>query len=988
MTGNAGPRPPAVFTIDAGFPFSEALANGLLTRLGTGPDLARVTLLVPTRRAVRAMRDAFLRQTDGVPLLLPVIRPIGDVDEDDLAATEAVTFAASDSDTALTDLPPAVPGLTRQFRLAKLIAAWGSGTGQPEIGAAQALDLAAELARFIDQIQTEQLDPAGLATLVPAEFAGHWQHTLAFLRLVTAEWPRLLAADGMVDPAARRNALLLALATQWETRPPADPVIAAGSTGTIPASATLLRVVSRLPQGAVVLPGLDRHLDDESWGLLDQTHPQFGMRHLLERIGIARSEVMPWPSTTPVRAPLSRIALISEVMRPAATSERWRDVTIAPDALDGVTRVTSPTPREEAGVIALAMREALETPGKTVALVTPDRALAHRVAAALLRWGILVDDSAGTPLMETVPGVFLRLTATMIAVDLAPIALLATLKHPLAAGGMALAGFREMARRLERKTLRGLRPAPGFAGLRRALPPAADDLAEFVARLEQIAQPFAGLRGRVTGIGDLVRAHAAFAESLAATDSEAGAVRLWQGDAGEALAILLRGAVEGEAHLPPLTLAAYPGVLDTLLRGQVVRPRYGAHPRASIWGPLEARLQQADCLILGGLNEGGWPPDPQPDPWLSRPMRGAFGLPQPERRIGLAAHDFAQAAGAAELLLTRAEKVDGTPTVPSRWLLRLETLAGPPRDEERDRAERYRAWQARLDEVAERTPAIAPPAPRPPLAARPDRLSVTEIETLLRNPYGVYARRVLGLRRLDDIDQSPGAADRGNFLHKVLRDFVKQFPTDLLPDAAAHLRMIGQRHFEVYADRPGVWAFWWPAFERMSDWFVAVEQAHRRQARPLAQEATGHIILTELARPVTIHARADRIDQDGESLWIIDYKSGQASGQTKVDSGLAPQLPLEALIAENGGFVSFGVPAHPVVGLEYWTLGGARSTGARKSIKPRPVDYTRAQLLRLLRHFEQTESAYLARPRPRHAPEFDDYAHLARVAEWSVEGEE
>lgn len=988
MTGNAGTRPPAVFTIDAGFPFSDALADGLLTRFGAGPDLARVTLLVPTRRAVRAMRDAFLRQTDGVPLLLPVIRPIGDVDEDDLAATEAVTFAASDSDAALTDLPPAVPGLTRQFRLAKLIAAWGSGTGQPTIGAAQVLDLAAELARFIDQIQTEQLDPAGLATLVPEEFAGHWQRTLAFLRLVTAEWPSLLAADGMVDPAARRNALLLALAGQWETRPPADAVIAAGSTGTIPASATLLRVVSRLPQGAVVLPGLDRHLDDESWGLLDQTHPQFGMRHLLERIGIARSEVMPWPSATPVRAPLSRIALISEVMRPAATSERWRDVIIASDALDGVTRVTSPSPREEAGVIALAMRDALETPGKTVALVTPDRALAHRVAAGLLRWGIVVDDSAGTPLMETVPGVFLRLTAAMIADDLAPIALLATLKHPLAAGGMAPDGFRAITRQLERKTLRGLRPAPGFVGLRQALPPAAADLAEFVARLEQIAQPFAGLHRRVTGLGDLVRAHAAFAESLAATDSEAGAVRLWQGDAGEALALLLRGAVEGEANLPPLTLAAYPGVLDTLLRGQVVRPRYGAHPRASIWGPLEARLQQADCLILGGLNEGGWPPDPQPDPWLSRPMRAAFGLPQPERRIGLAAHDFAQAAGAAELLLSRAEKVDGTPTVPSRWLLRLETLAGPPKDDESDRAERYRAWQIRLDEVAERTPAIAPPAPRPPLNVRPDRLSVTEIETLLRNPYGVYARRVLDLRRLDDIDQSPGAADRGDFLHKVLRDFVKQFPTELPPDAAEQLRAIGQRHFEAYADRPGIWAFWWPAFERISDWFVAVEQDHRRQARPLAQEATGHIILTDLARPVTLHARADRIDRNGESLWIIDYKSGQARGQTKVDSGLAPQLPLEALIAEDGGFVSFGVPAHPVTGLEYWTLGGARSTGARKSIKPPSVNDTRAQLLRLLRHFERIESAYLARPRPRHAPDFDDYAHLARIAEWSVEGEE
>ena len=987
MSGEAGGWAPAVFTIDAGFPFGDALANGLLMRFGTGPDLARVTLLVPTRRAVRAMRDAFLRQTDGVPLLLPVIRPIGDVDEDDLAAMEAITYAARETDTALTDLPPAVPGLTRQFRLAKLIAAWGSGTGQPEIGAAQALELAAELARFIDQVQTEQLDPAGLATLVPEQFAGHWQRTLAFLRLVTVEWPHLLAAEGMVDPAARRNALLLALAAQWEARPPADPVIAAGSTGTIPASATLLRVVSRLPQGAVVLPGLDRHLDDESWRLLDQTHPQFGMRHLLERIGIARSEVAPWPSAAPFRAPLSRIALLSEVMRPAATSERWRDVTIAPEALDGITRVTSPGPREEAGVIALAMRAVLETPGKTVALVTPDRALALRVAAGLLRWGIVVDDSAGTPLAETLPGVFLRLTAAMVADDLAPIALLAALKHPLAAGGMAPATFRATARRLELETLRGMRPAPGFDGLRKALPPDADDLKAFVACLEQMAGPFTAL-SRLCGLGDLIRAHAAFAEALAASDSAAGAVRLWQGDAGEALATLLRGAVEGESHLPPLSLSAYPPLLDTLLRGQVVRPRYGAHPRASIWGPLEARLQQADCLILGGLNEGGWPPDPQPDPWLSRPMRTAFGLPQPERRIGLAAHDFAQAAGAAELILTRAEKVDGAPAVSSRWLLRLETLAGAPAGDEKARADRLLAWSRQLDDVAERTAPLAPPAPRPPRTARPDRLSVTEIETLIRNPYAIYARHVLRLRPLDDIDQSPGAADRGDFLHKVLGEFIHEFPAVLPGDAADRLRDIGRKHFRRYENRPGVWAFWWPAFERMADWFVAAEREHRQMATPRAQEAPGEIVLPLSTRPFRLRARADRIDDVGSAFIIIDYKSGQARSQKQVDAGLAPQLPLEALIAEAGGFAGAGVPAHPVVGLAYWTLGGGRTGGHRRPITPPPAAETRARLLQLLAHFERETSAYLALPRPRLAPAYDDYLHLARVAEWRVGGGE
>jgi ATP-dependent helicase/nuclease subunit B len=585
--------------------------------------------------------------------------------------------------------------------------------------------------------------------------------------------------------------------------------------------------------------------------------------------------------------------------------------------------------------------------------------------------------------------VFLRLALTALAEALAPVPLLALLKHPLTTCGMAPENFRALTRRLEHAVLRGPRPAPGLPGLAAAVRGLDAALGGFVAALGRALAPLAAaLAARQTGLVDLAAAHVAAAEALAESDTEAGAARLWREPAGEAAAQTMNELLDAAADAPPLDGGDYPALFEALLSGRVVRPPYGRHPRLFIWGLLEARLQRADRIVLGGLNEGVWPPASDSDPWLSRPMRATFGLPPPERRVGAAAHDFAQAFGAPDVVLTRAARVEGAPTVPSRWLLRLDTvLRAAGHDGALLHDAEPLAWQARLDAAARIPP--HPPEPRPPVAARPRALSVTQIETWRRDPYAIYARHVLRLKALEPLDADPGAADRGNFIHQALDRFLREFPLALPEDGVARLLAFGRESFGAALDRPGVAAFWWPRFERIAEWYVAREAARRGSARTLASECRGRLTLSGPAGRFDLTAIADRIDRlDGGALAIVDYKTGTLPKVSDVALGYAPQLALEAAIAEAGGFT--GIPAAPVASLSHWQLSGGDPPGSERDIDPDElrarIDEARAGLEALIARFDDIATPYRSVPRPDAAPRYSDYDHLARVKEWSVAG--
>jgi ATP-dependent helicase/nuclease subunit B len=984
------PTPPTVCTVDPGVPFVDALAAGIRAAVGDDPAaLTEVRVIVPNRRACRALGLAFLRQTAGRPLLLPQMTPLGDLDEDEIFLDDAADTTADD----LT-IPPAITPLRRQLLLTRLVLAARQG----RIAHDQAVRLARELARLLDQIQTERLDFRQIKELVPAELARHWQITLDFLSLLTEHWPRILAEEATIDPAERRNRLLAAQAAAWRRKPPAFPVYAAGSTGSIPASAELLQVVACLPQGAVVLPGLDLDADEDTWTEIaaDPGHPQFGMARLLDRIGIGRPDVRRWPGQTMTSTSPARAQFIHRALRPAACVTAPVAATgLAADAIADVVRIDTATPEDEARLAALILREALQRPEQTAALVTPDRALARRVAAELRRWDIDIDDSGGQPLAETPPGLFLRLVAAAVAAELAPVPLLALLKHPLAGCGLATAACRARTRALEQKALRGPRPAPGIAGLRACMTGDEHrDVHDLLRRLERSLEPLVEIQQRgQAALSEFVAAHIEAAEATAATDDETGAARLWAGDTGEAAAAFIAELSQSAPDFSSIAADSYLELIEVLMDGRVVRPRYGRHPRLAIWGPLEARLQHADVMVLGSLNEDTWPPKVDVNPWMSRPMMKAFGLPLPERRIGLSAHDFAQAFCAGRVFLTRADRKEGAPTVPSRWLFRIDTLVRGSAWEMNNarRAGRWLAWQRALDAPAQSCP-TEPPAPRPPVTARPRKLSVTQVETWMRDPYATYARHVLGLKALDPIDADPGAAEYGSTLHKAFARFLERYPLEQFPgslpaDALDRLLAIGQDCFGAHIDRPGVRAFWWPRFERIAAWFVDWEQRRRPRLQRSASEIVGRLMIAGALAPFQLTAVADRLDRRADGgLDIIDYKTGVLPRQRDVDAGFACQLPLEAAIAKAGGF---GAAFQAAAAMTHCRLSGGDPAGEEKPLKDGNgdlADQALAGLTALINAFDRPDTPYLSQPRPAFAPRFSDYAHLARVKERAAGG--
>ncbi|NQV83685.1 MAG: double-strand break repair protein AddB [Rhodospirillales bacterium] len=980
--------PPNVFTIAAGLPFVDVLAAGIRTRTGDeAAALAGVTVLVPTQRSRRSLAEAFLRQSRGQPLLLPRIIALGDMDEDE------ILFSGGFDDSLR--VPEAASGLERQLLLTRLVLARDNAS--PD----QAANLGLELARLLDQVHTERLSFDGLGSLTPDEFAEHWRETLEFLTILTELWPGLLKDKNAIDAAERRNRLFDAQGQAWAANPPPGPVIAAGSTGSIPATADLLAVIAQMEGGAVVLPGLDRDATTKAWAALEDHHPQYGLARLLTRFGIARPDVGDWQADGFDTITPARSRLINAALTPAGTlPPQLPDGAEIEAALEGVNRIPCPTPREEAAVIALIMRQTLETPEKTAALVTPDRGLARRVAAELARWNIDIDDSAGVPLAQTPPGAFIRLTARMVADEMAPASLLAALKHPLAAGGLPTVAFRASIRSLEIAILRGPRPAPGINGLLAAIDAdrdlnktknrdKADQLRAFIHTLRGILQPLVDVMdGAPCTLADMVSAHIRMAEALADTGEGDGAALLWAGDAGEGAARFIADLRAHGGILDQITGADYSPLLDTLMAGRVVRPRFGRHPRLHIWGLMEARLQQADVMILGGLNEAAWPPEAKASPWMSRPMMAKFGLPAPERRIGLAAHDFTQAFAADQVVLTRSERVDGTPTVPSRWLLRLDNLLEKLGHKNAFAApEPWLKWLEDIDRP-EKSRAVTEPKPCPPVAARPRELPVTRIETWLRDPYAVYARNILRLRPLDPLDAEPGAAARGIIVHEALDRFHKAYPGDLPENAEQRLIEIGRGVFDQQLAHPGVRAFWWPRFERIAHWFIAYETDRRAAGfRTIAAEVQGTLTLPGKAGDFLLTARADRIDRIDAGpdigLVVMDYKTGTAPTAPQVESGLTPQLSLEAAIARAGGFEN--IAAAPVAQLVYLRLPGGQPPGEEKVLKLDPeivADDAVARLSGLIARFDDPKTAYLSSRRPMFLDRAGDYDHLARVKEW------
>ncbi|CAN5562334.1 double-strand break repair protein AddB [soil metagenome] len=992
-------RPLNLFTIHSDADFLPALARTILaggfpheTIAPPGPaDLARWTILLPTRRAAREFERVLLDLSKAPALLLPRIRPIGDIDED---------LLAPDDDRHEAELAPAIAPLAREFLLIGLIDDWARDNPLENLAAelrqapAQALSLARSLAGLVDAFETEEADLDTLPLLFEGELAQHREAILGFLAIVRRRLPEELQNRGRLGPLQRRSALLRIEAERLREMPPSGPIIAAGSTGSIPATANLLKTIAGLEQGAVVLPGLDLVMDDESFAAVGPQHPQYALKRLIESWSLERHDIRPLAGAS---ENIPRRWLASEIMRPTATAGEWSSVLTRDRArlaagLQNIELVEARTRQQEAAAIGLLLRSVLEEPGKTAALVTPDRELARRVKAEMRRWSVEIDDSAGEPLIRSPQGSLLAALIDLMVSDFDAVKFAALLHHPLASFGLAPAAMREAASVFDLAVLRRGPLADGENRFARSLAKAReaiDDDPHTHGAIKRISAAGWASAEQLARHADMYlaidRGDAPFAVHLdrLILCAKAVAPPLEDEEAGEALTAVLKMLRDAASYFPAGDISRAALAISSTLARTPVRVRRSRNERLSILGLLEARLISADVIVLGGLNEGTWPAQPDTGPWLNRPMRETLGLDMPERHIGVTAHDFIQSFSAPRLVLTWARRVGNDPAIPSRWLLRLQMLmkaASIPAA-----GGHWAAWAAQLDRAAGDAP-VPMPKPTPPPAARPKRFSITEVEKLIRDPYGIYAKRVLRLEPLTPIAPTPDYSLRGQLFHAALGKFTEAFPGELPADAAERLVAIGYEVFKEHLANPDVAGFWWPRFKRVASWWVAEERILRSNSQRVFSEITvkydfGGLILS---------GRADRVDilRDG-SARIADFKTGTVPSPKQVETGLSPQLTLEAALLELGAFD--GVEPASTNELLYIKLSGGEPPGEITQIlHTKVMEISRKHLASfrgLVAQYEQQDRPYIPRHMIEKEEDETDYDQLSRWREWALAGD-
>ena len=984
---------PTVFNMPSGVPFLPSLATGL--REIYGERLNDALILLPTRRAVRALGEAFIG--DSSASLLPRMRPLADINPEE-PPFEPGELAGL--------VKPAIDPMQRRFEMAQLIFHYHKAISDLPLDPAGALALADPLIAILDDADMEQADLSRLSELDEIQkFASeHFQNAITLYKIVQDFWPKRLAEINLMQPFERRVALLEALTEIWTKEPPKYPVIIAGSTGTLGASARLMRCVANMPEGMIVLPGLNTAVPDEAWTDVGPQHPQNSLKNLIKVIGIDRGEVLNWghiSKGTPNDMDARR-RVISEALVPIEATGDWpsRIETLRKgadkaggdpfkNALKGLSLLEADNDEEEALSIALIMRETLEIEGQIAALVTPDPALARRVKARLRRWDVEVDYSQGEPLEETTLGAFLAAILARHENPAHEVELAVLCKHPLMGGG----GVKKDWLAFEQE-LRGARKKPAL---------------ESFNAFEKLRQDFAALSDVTEATTNIwAKALAKTAEALASQEGVEGAARLWVNDAGEKAASLLEDLIKHGAHLPVMNSESFSRLFGNLMRGKVVRPRYGTHPRLSILGPLEARMLTADRIILGGLNEGIWPAAPSIEPFLSRGMRQSLGLSLPERRFGLSAHDFAELAANPDVILTRSKRSDDGPKVASRWLWRLQTLMKGALGERAATglasADKYLDWARAMDYVTPeevKTNQIKRPSPKPhPDERWPNerrKLSITKIKTWIRDPYSIYAQYILELKPLDDLDRALDVRDYGNALHKGLEDFTNDYAKDLPKDAAVQL---------VASFKEAMAALNYPDYDIAKETARLEKIAAKvipwmedRRARGWAVrgvETKGALFLED--QNFTLTGTADLIEKGPLGFAVTDYKTGMPPTSAVLNVGFDPQLPLSALMLRGGAFDKQG--AGETEELNYIHLKGA---GENEIEHPRASVSVKGKLMRsgseyadfgleiisnLIANYADAKTGYDSQPRAQFTHDYGDYDHLARREEWMRLGAE
>lgn len=970
----------ALYNVPYSASFMDVLAQRFLNEYKDKPlDLGGVLFLVPNRRSAQNLKEAFLRANNLTPFLLPKIVPLYEADEDEIFFENGAVDA---------DLPIAVSNEERLFWFAKKIRDQKFAYGIKEMSYAQSLSLATYLGKLIDNTANQIEDPINqnlsfekLENIVPDEYSEHWQINLEFLKIVTADWPNELKKRNLIDACLKRNILLQKQAAVWQKNRNIR-IVAAGIGMPFDALKGVIKTLGEMENAEIYFYGLDKDMPHSLWenldknNILSKTHPQYGKKELLEVLGAVRADVRDIAEKTNI----NREKLVAEIMRESETTDLWQSIKANEELLDGLKNVSlieTEDNFEEALAITLIMREVLETPDKTAALVTPDRNLARMVASALKRFGVEIDDSAGLPLHLSPIGIYLRQILDVLENDFSEASVAALLKNNLLKMGKSgeEIGREVRAAEYEKRMpcYQDTKATPKQDALEETLKKAFEDLK---ALYDKDEVPFE----------TLIKTHMALAEKLAEDDTLSGAQNLWRHEDGRQCAAVIARILEKAGEVGLIAPKEYAAVLLSLLSLEMVRKPYGTHPRLKILGTIEARFCAYDVVIAGSLNEGVWPKTNDADPFMSRAMKESFGLEGPEKQISQTADDLCAILNAKEVYLTRAVRVDGVPTTKSKYWLRIETVVKALGLDIKDVENKFYINLAhKIDRTEERVK-ITPVCPRPPVKARPRKFSASTLKKWMQSPYDIYASEILRLEKLNELDQKPMPKDFGTFVHNVFEKFCKEYPAVLDDRAEAVLRqMFASDLDELQADYTTK-VFWSRLIENVVTWFMKNAPAYRADIKHITCETKGKIVFKGSGGDVVVTARADRVDETVDGFYQIgDYKTGKVPQNADVVCGFEPQLPLEGLIASIGGFEKDGkkLPPKQIKHLFYFSPKNAiRSVDETADALEDILEQTKEHIQKMIDAFDDENTPYLYNPNPQNINEYSDYEQLARFKEW------
>lgn len=978
-----------IFNISPLYPFLDVLVQFVIDSAHKqNINIANDIILLPTRRACRALKDVFAKLSAGNSLL-PKILPLGDIDEDGFAFLDY-----QNDNLDLMDLPPAIPDIERNLILSSLIK-----KKSPSLNDEQAFSLAVDLAHLMDVVEMEMLDFKNLQYIVPENLSLYWQENLEFLQIITDWYPQILKERGYLNPVDRKIKLIYKQVEVWQKYPIKGRIFACGSTASLVPISYMITSISNMENGYVVLPHLDKILSDEDFYNVGQNHPQYGMKNLLIKMKVKREEVIDLKPLNPIKniADKDREILSSFIMLNSSLSQTWQNMPkLNNDVLNGVEKLSLNNDADETLAIAFTIRKMIEENKKTL-LITPNRNIAKAVASELKRWNIDVDDSAGTGASEIPTGNYFILLINAIVDNFAPIPLLSILKHSLSHFNMDKVYLDSLVDNFEQFILREnflltdidliISKCEEFSFINNKF-----DINPILNILYYIKKSLSSFLNLFNEDGkaflfDMLTEHIKLVENFVQNNQKEPDFylnALYKGDLNSQFSEGLRNLLDSLYKLKgddisKMTLKSYRDFIANYLFNLKLRPVIQSHPLIAIMNSIEARLLNADVFILAGLNENTFPSVSADDPWMSRPMKAEFKLPLPERKIGLSSHDFVEFFCKKNVILTRSQKSDGLNTIESRWLQKLDAIIKISNinfSSNNDILNWIQVFTKPLCDVQK----CKRPMPCPPLYARPKELWATSIEKLYRDPYIIFARYILNLKKLKDINADTLPADFGDIVHACLEEFKNKNLSSIDELKQIFIRKSLAFHNIDIID------FWFKQFDDIAKNFIDYENNIKDSVKQSFTELEGSLKITDF---FTLKAKADRIDilNDNNAV-VMDYKTGYAPSDKEVLSGYAPQLPLEALILNNNGFNIKNAKTSSMLYLKLSSKDGKYITNIDKNIDE-ILDNTYKSLIEIVSKFYDENTPYISRPNPNKLGDmikkYSDYNHLARVKEWEEE---